>query len=77
MLKKFGMLNNRSYATPLNLNEKLQMKDNSGKVDGKKKSAVLLGDYYTSHMHPSLMFTMNLISKFVQSPNKHHMGTVK
>lgn len=77
VLKKFGMLNSRSYATSLNSNEKLQMKDNSEKADEKKFRSIVGSLLYLTHTRPDLMFTMSLISKFVQSPTKHHMGTVK
>lgn len=77
LLKNFGMMNNKSQPTPLNTNWKLQLEDNSGKADENRFQSMFRSILYLTHTHPNLMFTIGLISKFVQNPTKHHLGTVK
>lgn len=53
------------------------MEDNSGKADENQFQSMFRSILYLTHTHPNLMFTIGLISKFVQNPTKHHLGTVK
>lgn len=65
------------YTTPLNISEKLQLCDSSGKADEKQYRRMVGGLLYLTHMRPDLTFAVSLVSRYMQSPTKHHMGSVK
>ncbi|XP_039118834.1 uncharacterized mitochondrial protein AtMg00810-like [Dioscorea cayenensis subsp. rotundata] len=75
LLKRFGMHNSRSYPTPLNVREKFQFGDSSGKADEEKYHCMIGGLLY--HTRPNLMFAVSLASRYLHHPSKHHMGAVE
>lgn len=77
LLKKSGMMNNKHQTALLNANEKLQLEDNFGKADESHFRSIVGSLLYLSHTRPDLMFAVNLISRFVLRPTKHHYGAVK
>ncbi|XP_044512501.1 uncharacterized mitochondrial protein AtMg00810-like [Mangifera indica] len=77
LLKKFGMSNCKATNTPLNVNEKLTLDDGVKKTDEKYFQSMVGGLMYLTNTRPDLMFAVSLISRFMHSPSKHHLGTAK
>ena len=72
LLKRVGMLNCKPMSTPVNTNEKLQLNDNSGSVDGKRYRRIVGGLLYLTHTRPYFMFAVSLVTRYMHCPSKHH-----
>ena len=71
-------MENCCYArTPMNVNEKLQQDDISGKSDEKSFRSLVGGLIYLTHTRSNIMFAVSLVSRFMQSPTNHHFGAAK
>jgi Reverse transcriptase (RNA-dependent DNA polymerase) len=77
LLKKFEMENCNTCSTPMNVKEKLMKDDNTGAADGLKFRSLVGGLIYLTHSRPDITFSVSVISRFMQSPTKHHMGAAK
>ena len=73
LLKKFNMLNYKSFATPMNANEKLMTDDGTPKLDGKFFRSLVGGLLYLTHSHPDIMFAVSLVLRFMHNPSAHHL----
>ena len=77
LLKKFGMLNCKGAATPMYLNEKLQIEDDTGMTDAKAFKSLVGGLIYLTHTRHDIAFSVGVVSRFMQNPSKHHFGPAK
>ena len=77
LLKKFGMSNCTPAKTPMNVNEKLVVVDGTGATDERSFRSIVGGLLYLTHTRPDIMFSVSIISRFMQNPSKHHLGAAK
>ena len=61
----------------MNADEKLILKDGIEKADAKEFQSMVGGLIYLTHSRPDIMFSVSLISRFMNSPSKAHMGAAK
>ena len=71
------MLNCKVVGTPMNVNEKLQLVDGIEKADGSYFQSLVGGLIYLTQTCPNIAFSVGVISRFVHSPMKHHLGVAK
>lgn len=77
LLKKFNMLNCKVAATPMNVNEKLQLEDGTERANATSFRSLVGGLIYLSHTRPDISFSVGMVSRFMNSPTKHHYGAAK
>lgn len=77
LLSRFGMSNCNTEATPVNCNEKLQLKDGADKVDSEMYRSLVGGLIYLTHTRPDLAYAVNLVSRYMHQPSKLHLGAAK
>ncbi|KAL3498624.1 hypothetical protein ACH5RR_041356 [Cinchona calisaya] len=77
LLKRFNMLNCKFAATPMNLNEKLQVDDETKQTNASHFRSLVGGLIYLTHTRPDIVFSVGVISRFMHSPSKHHLGMAK
>ncbi|KAK9148869.1 hypothetical protein Scep_007626 [Stephania cephalantha] len=77
LLNKFGMSNCKPAATPMNLNEKLQLQDGAEMADAKLFKSLVGGLIYLTNTRPNIAFSVGVISRFMQEPSKIHFGAAK
>ncbi|KAK9101268.1 hypothetical protein Scep_024698 [Stephania cephalantha] len=77
LLNKFGMSNCKPAATPMNLNEKLQLQDGAEMADAKLFRSLVGGLIYLTNTRPDIAFSVGVISRFMQEPSKIHFGAAK
>lgn len=63
----------------MNTNEQIALEDGVEKVNAKDFQSMVGGLIYLTHTRPDIMFTvsLSLISRFMSSPSKAHMGEAK
>ncbi|XP_043814061.1 secreted RxLR effector protein 161-like [Manihot esculenta] len=61
----------------MNLNEKLQAEDGTEKADVTYFQRMVGGLNYLSHTRPDIAFSVSVLSRFMHSPTKHHLGAAK
>ncbi|XP_038704708.1 uncharacterized mitochondrial protein AtMg00810-like [Tripterygium wilfordii] len=77
LLKKFNMLNCKMAATPMNVNEKLQLEDGTEKANARNFRSLVGGLIYLTNTRPDIAFSMSIVSRFMHSPSKQHFGAAK
>lgn len=77
LLRKFKMLNCNSTATPMNVNEKLQINDGSEPAEGKFYRSLVGGLIYLCLTRPDIAFPVGVVSRFMHNPSKVHLGAAK
>lgn len=77
LLKKSGISECKVAPTPMNMNEKLQVEDGTGKEDGSFYRSLVGGLIYLTHTRPDIAFSVGVVSRFMHSPTKHHFGAAK
>lgn len=77
LLRKFNMQNCNSAATHMNVSEKLQANDGSKPAEGKLYRRMVGGLIYLCHTRPDIAFSVGVISRFMHSPSKLHLGAAK
>ncbi|KAF2288718.1 hypothetical protein GH714_011372 [Hevea brasiliensis] len=77
ILKKFGMIDCKVVATLMNMNEKLQVEDGTGKGDASHYRSLVEGLIYLTHTRLDIAFPIGVVSRFMQSPTKHHFEVAK
>ena len=74
LVKRISMQGCKKAMTPMNTSEKLEANDGSGHADAKKYRSIVGGLIYLAHTLPDIMFSVGVLSKFMNSPSKHHLG---
>uniref|UniRef100_A0A803MBX5 Retroviral polymerase SH3-like domain-containing protein n=1 Tax=Chenopodium quinoa TaxID=63459 RepID=A0A803MBX5_CHEQI len=77
LLKRFTMLNCKSVATPMNVNEKLVVHDGTGMANASFFRSIVGGLNYLSHTRPAITHSVSVISRFMHSPTQQHLGAAK
>ena len=63
--------------TPLVVNEKLMKDDGKERADPKVYRSLIGSLLYLAASRPDIMFTVSLLSRYMQSPNTKHFGAAK
>ncbi|GLT32318.1 hypothetical protein SLA2020_069930 [Shorea laevis] len=77
VLKKFGMEDCKSVATPLVLNEKYVIDDGKEKANSSSYRSLIGSLLYLTASRPDLMYLVSLLSRFMSSPNYTHFSAAK
>jgi hypothetical protein len=77
LLHKWKMENCKPMSTPINTNEKFFVEDGAEKVDAKSYRSLVGSLMYLTTTRPDIMQVVSLISRFMQSPSKIHVGEEK
>ncbi|XP_028965011.1 uncharacterized mitochondrial protein AtMg00810-like [Malus domestica] len=77
LLEKFGLKGSKLVFTPLIANEKLKNDDGSEYMDAILYKSIVGCLLYLTATRTNLMFSVSLLSRFMQNPSKIHMGTAK
>uniref|UniRef100_A0A1S4B1Z1 Uncharacterized mitochondrial protein AtMg00810-like n=1 Tax=Nicotiana tabacum TaxID=4097 RepID=A0A1S4B1Z1_TOBAC len=77
LLNKFGMLNCKPTATPMNINEKLHQEDREEFTDARLFRSLVGVLIYLTHTKPYIAFSVGVIFRFMQQPSKIHYGAAK
>ena len=77
MLKKFNMLNYKTFSTPINKCYKLRNNDGTSKIDEQFFRRIVGSLIYLTHTRPEIMFSGSMISRFMPCPSSHHLGAAK
>ncbi|KAD6119247.1 hypothetical protein E3N88_10518 [Mikania micrantha] len=65
LLKRFGMTQVNLESTPMNAGEKLQVNDESGRVNESYYRSMVGGLIYLTHTRPDLAYIVSLVSRFM------------
>ncbi|KAL5827279.1 hypothetical protein ACOSQ3_019113 [Xanthoceras sorbifolium] len=71
------MFNCKVTTTPMNVNEKLKVEDDTRMADARSFRNLVGGLIYLTHTLPDIVFPVGVVSRFMQSPTKHHFGAAK
>ncbi|KAL5726897.1 hypothetical protein ACHQM5_000142 [Ranunculus cassubicifolius] len=71
------MANCKSIATPLALNEKLQLNDGAPKADAKVYRSLVGSLLYLTNTRPDIEYSVSLLSRFMQEPSNLHFAAAK
>lgn len=77
LLQRFNLLNCNPSPTPMNMNEKLVLEDGTRAANASYFRSLVGGLNYLSHTRPDIAFSVSLISRFMHSPSKQHLGAAK
>nr|XP_017185287.2 uncharacterized protein LOC108172348 [Malus domestica] len=77
LLERFGLKGCKPVSTPLIANEKLKKDDGGEPADANLFKSIVGNLLYLTATRPDLMFSANLLSRFMQNPSKIHMGKAK
>ncbi|XP_028073860.1 uncharacterized protein LOC114276269, partial [Camellia sinensis] len=77
LLKKFHMSDCKSVFTPISLNKKLQVNDGAKKVNATAYLKLVGSLNYLTNTRPDIVYTVNLISKFMHESSKLHYAATK
>ena len=77
ILSKFGMLNCKPAATPMNINEKLQHENGEEMTNARRFRSLVGGLIYLTNSRPDIAFPVGAISRFMQQPSTEHYGAAK
>lgn len=61
----------------MNTGEKFHLNDDSGEADPKVYRRLIGGLIYLTHTRPEISFAVELLSRFMQSPSKQHLGAAR
>ncbi|KAG6433675.1 hypothetical protein SASPL_105290 [Salvia splendens] len=71
------MTNCKAAITPMNINEKLQLKDGTEEVDVVNFRSLVGGLIYLTHTRLDIAFSIGMVSRFMHNPTRQHFGTAK
>ncbi|XP_074293720.1 secreted RxLR effector protein 161-like [Silene latifolia] len=77
LLKKFRMEDCDIAITPMNTNEKLQRNDGTSPTDERLYRSIVGGLNYLTHTRPDIAYSVSVVSRFLHSPTKQHLGAAK
>jgi len=77
LLNKFAMKNCKPVSTLMVLGQKLMKKDRAPKTNGKAYRSLVGSLLYLTATLPDVVFTVNYLSKFMQSPSQIHFVAAK
>lgn len=71
------MLNCKVAATPINVSDKLQFEKGTEKANASYFRSLVGGLIYLTHTRPYIAFSISVVSRFMHSLTKQHLGAVK
>lgn len=77
ILYRFYMHNCKEAATPMNVNEKLQLEDGTGVVDPSYYGSLIGRLNYLTHTRPDIMYLVSVLSRYMHSPTRQHLGAAE
>ena len=77
LLKKFHLAKCNAAATPMNINEKLQLDDDLGNANAKLFRSLIGGLNYLTNTRPDISFSVSVVSRFMHEPSKQHYGVAR
>nr|GMD05942.1 Retrovirus-related Pol polyprotein from transposon TNT 1-94 [Ipomoea batatas] len=77
LLVKFQLTGCKPACTPMNINEKLPANDDTGAANAKMYRSMVGCLNYFSHTRPDIAHSVGVVSRFMHTPTKHHLGAVK
>ncbi|XP_057249768.1 secreted RxLR effector protein 161-like [Beta vulgaris subsp. vulgaris] len=63
--------------TPMNMNEKLTVNDDTEAADTRIYRSMVGGLNYLCHTRPDISYPVSVVSRFMHNPTSHHLGAVK
>jgi len=77
LLKKFNMLECKLVTPPMIANNKLQQNDGAAKINSKHFRSLVGSLIYLTNSRLDILFSVSIISIFIENPNKLHFATIK
>ncbi|CAH9135713.1 unnamed protein product [Cuscuta epithymum] len=77
VLKKFAMSECKPIGTPLATGQKFFKEDGTEKIDSKIYRSLMGSLLYLTASRPDLVFSVNLLSRFMHSPSEQHFKAAK
>ncbi|CAH9060191.1 unnamed protein product [Cuscuta europaea] len=77
LLKRFHMVDYETVKTPMNTNEKLQKCDGTEEADARLYRSLVGGLNYLTHSRPDLAYCVSIVSRYMQSPTRQHLGAAR
>ena len=77
LLSKFAMENCKPVSTPMTVGLKLSKDDGAAQTDGKVYRSLIGSLLYLTATRPDIVFTVNYLSRFMQSPSQIHFVAAK
>jgi len=77
LLNKFAMENCKPVSTPVVQGQKLMKEDEALKTDGKAYRSLVGSLLYLTATRPDIVFAVNYLSRFMQSPSQIHFVAAK
>ena len=77
LLIKFCMENCKPVYTPFVVGEKLIVDDGTAQVDGRVYRSLIGSLLYLCATRPDIVFSVNYLSRFMQTPTKNHLKGAK
>ena len=77
LLNQYGMKSCKAMATLMNTNDKLQHEDGSSNGDAKQYRRLIGKLMYVTHTQFDICFFVGMLSRFMNSPTKSHLGAAK
>ncbi|KAD3337314.1 hypothetical protein E3N88_32834 [Mikania micrantha] len=77
LVKKFGLSGCKHEDIPLSPYEKFQCEDGECKVDATGYRSIVGGLIYLTHSRPDLAYSVGVLSRFMQSPSRIHVGAAR
>jgi hypothetical protein len=77
LVEKFKMKGCNLVQTPSNVNEKLTAEDDTEHVDATRFRSLVGGLMYLTHTRPDISHSVGVISRFMQTLTKQHMGAAR
>ncbi|XP_020533800.1 uncharacterized mitochondrial protein AtMg00810-like [Jatropha curcas] len=77
LLQKYGMLNCKSLALPIEINTKLSISEGKDLEDSKMYRQIIGSLIYLTLTRPDIAFTVGVASLFMQNPKKPHLEVVR
>ncbi|GJW95293.1 retrovirus-related pol polyprotein from transposon TNT 1-94 [Tanacetum coccineum] len=76
-LKKFNMSGCKMASTPMNLNEKFSVNDETEMANAIVYRSLIGRLIYLTHSRPDISYAVGVLSRFMHKPSKHHLGAAR
>ncbi|XP_015170048.1 uncharacterized mitochondrial protein AtMg00810-like [Solanum tuberosum] len=77
LLKKFGMLECKPIATPIEPNDKMCAQEGKNLEDMTKYRQLVSSLIYLTQTQPDISFEVGVMSRYMHNPKKHHMEVAR
>ncbi|GKA53115.1 retrovirus-related pol polyprotein from transposon TNT 1-94 [Tanacetum coccineum] len=76
-LKKFNMSGCKMASTPMNLNEKFSVNDETEMANAIVYRSLIGRLIYLTHSRPDISYAVGVLSRFMHKPSKHYLGSAR